>query len=300
VGSIFREYLLKNNFIEIHSPKMISAASEGGANVFKINYFKGEAFLAQSPQLYKQMAICSDFERVFEIGPVFRAENSDTHRHMTEFIGLDLEMEVKDHYHEVLLFLASLMKFIFAEIEHRFKDELEIIRLQYPSEPFKFSENPVILPFSEGIEILRGAGIEIGDLEDLSTPHEKLLGKLVRERFDTDFYILDKYPAAIRPFYTMPNRENPLYSNSYDFFMRGEEIMSGAQRIHDYDLLYKRATEHGIDIKTVEAYVDAFKYGAPPHAGGGLGLERVVMFYLNLGNIRRASLFPRDPKRLTP
>ncbi|KAH6572874.1 hypothetical protein BASA60_006361 [Batrachochytrium salamandrivorans] len=156
------------------------------------------------------------------------------------------------------------------------------------------------LEFPEAIQMLRDANVEIGDFDDFNTAQERLLGKLVREKYNTDFFILDKFPLAVRPFYTMPDPQRPGYSNSYDFFIRGEEIMSGAQRIHDPSYLKKRAEEHGVDISTIQPYIDAFKYGAPPHAGGGIGLERVVMLYLDLGNIRKTSLFPRDPKRLTP
>ena len=148
--------------------------------------------------------------------------------------------------------------------------------------------------------MLRAAGIEMEDDEDLTTPNEKLLGKLVRQKYDTDFYILDKFPLAIRPFYTMPDPNNSKWSNSYDMFMRGEEILSGAQRIHDPDFLCQRAGAHGIAIDTIQSYVDSFKYGCPPHAGGGIGMERVCMLYLGLDNIRKTSMFPRDPKRLTP
>ncbi len=150
--------------------------------------------------------------------------------------------------------------------------------------------------------MLRAAGKEIGDFEDLSTENEKFLGKLVRDKYDTDFYILDKFPLEIRPFYTMPDPANPKYSNSYDFFMRGEEILSGAQRIHDHALLQERMKANGLSPEDpgLKDYCDGFSYGCPPHAGGGIGLERVVMFYLDLKNIRRASLFPRDPKRLRP
>ena len=160
----------------------------------------------------------------------------------------------------------------------------------------------VRIEFKEGVAMLREAGKDVGDFDDLSTENEKLLGKLVREKYDTDFYILDKFPLAIRPAYTMPDPEDPRYSNSYDFFMRGEEIMSGAQRIHDPELLKKRMIDLDIDPNApgLSDYIDAFTYGCPPHAGGGIGLERVLMFYLDLKNIRRASLFPRDPKRLRP
>lgn len=148
--------------------------------------------------------------------------------------------------------------------------------------------------------MLRENGIEMADDEDLSTPNEKLLGRLVKAKYDTDFYIMDKYPLAVRPFYTMPDPSNLMYSNSYDMFMRGEEILSGAQRVHDPDFLCERAKHHGVDLEKIKAYVDAFRYGAPPHAGGGIGLERVTMLYLGLDNIRKASMFPRDPKRLEP
>ncbi|CAL1214867.1 unnamed protein product [Candida parapsilosis] len=292
--------LSKKGFTEIHTPKIIGAASEGGSNVFEINYFKGSAFLAQSPQLYKQQLIAGDFEKVFEVAPVFRAENSNTHRHMTEFTGLDLEMAFEEHYDEVLQVLEDLFVFIFTELKERYGKEIATVRKQFPVEEFKI--NMVKLHFKEGIAMLREAGKEVDDFEDLSTENEKLLGKLVREKYDTDFYILDKFPLAVRPFYTMPDAEDPRYSNSYDFFMRGEEILSGAQRIHDPELLKERMRVHEVDPNTpgLNDYVDAFTYGCPPHAGGGIGLERVVMFFLDLKNIRRASLFPRDPKRLRP
>jgi len=304
VCELFREFLSKRGFTEIHTPKIIAAASEGGSNVFEINYFKGSAFLAQSPQLYKQQLIAADFEKVYEIAPVFRAENSNTHRHMTEFTGLDLEMAFEEHYDEVLAVLADLFVFIFSELKKRYAKEIATVRKQFPVEDFKVPENGqmVKLHFKEGIEMLRAAGKEVDDFEDLSTENEKLLGKLVREKYDTDFYILDKFPLAVRPFYTMPDPEDPRYSNSYDFFMRGEEILSGAQRIHDPELLKERIIAHEVDpsVPGLNEYVDAFSYGCAPHAGGGIGLERVVMFYLDLKNIRRASLFPRDPKRLRP
>lgn len=148
--------------------------------------------------------------------------------------------------------------------------------------------------------MLNDAGVEQGELDDLSTPNEKFLGKLVKQKYHTDFYILDKYPLAVRPFYTMPDPNNIEYSNSYDMFMRGEEILSGAQRIHDPEYLAERITAYGARPEDFKDYIDSFKYGCPPHAGGGIGLERVTMLYLGLGNIRHCSLFPRDPKRLTP
>ncbi len=306
VMSIARAFLEENGFMEIHTPKLISAASEGGANVFKVTYFKTSAYLAQSPQFYKQMAICADFDRVYEVGPVFRAENSFTHRHMTEFTGFDFEMAFKRDYHEALYMLARMMNSIFRELPARFGREIAAVRAQYASEDFLFlddakGEGPLVLKFWEGMALLREAGIDIGDgMGDLSTEHERILGRIVRERYRTDFYILDKYPLAVRPFYTMPDYENVGYSNSYDVFMRGEEIMSGAQRVHDAALLEERATALGIGLDTIASYIDAFRYGVPPHAGGGIGLERILMLYLDVKNIRKTSLFPRDPHRITP
>lgn len=300
VCSLFREFLDQRGFMEIHSPKIINAASEGGANVFKINYFKGEAFLAQSPQFYKQMAMCADFGKVYEIAPVFRAENSFTHRHMTEFVGLDVEMAIQKDYHEVVRLLGELFLFMFKELPKRFPDEHKAIHAQYPAVQFEFSEEPLILPFWEGIKMLKEDGVAIGDYDDLSTEQERRLGKLVKDKYHTDFYILDKYPLAVRPFYTMPDPDHPNYSRSYDFFIRGEEIMSGAQRVHDPVVLEERAKAHGVDPATIAMYIDAFRVGVPPHAGGGVGLERVVMLYFDLKNIRKTSLFPRDPSRLTP
>lgn len=300
VCSLFRESLASRGFVEIHTPKIISAASEGGANVFEVSYFKGSAYLAQSPQLYKQMAIAADFDKVFTVGAVFRAEDSNTHRHLCEFVGLDLEMAFHYHYHEVLEVIGQMFVDIFKGLRDRFADEIAAVNRQFPAPPFKFLEPSLRLEFPEAVAMLRAAGVEMDDEEDLSTPNEKLLGRLVKAKYDTDFYILDKYPLKVRPFYTMPDPHNPKVSNSYDMFMRGEEILSGAQRIHDPTFLTERAQQHGVDTSKIKAYIDSFRYGVAPHAGGGIGLERVTMLYLGLDNIRKTSMFPRDPKRLTP
>lgn len=300
VCKLFRDILTKDGFTEIHTPKIISAASEGGANVFTVSYFKESAYLAQSPQLYKQMAIAADFDKVFTVGAVFRAEDSNTHRHLTEFVGLDLEMAFKYHYHEVLNTIGDTFTQMFKGLRDNYAKEIDAVSQQYKVEPFKFLEPPLKLEFYQAVAMLREAGVEMGDEDDMSTPNEKLLGRLIKAKYDTDFYMLDKFPLAIRPFYTMPDPKNPKYSNSYDMFMRGEEILSGAQRIHDPDFLTKRAEHHAIDTTKIAAYIEAFRFGCPPHAGGGIGMERVVMLYLGLDNIRKTSMFPRDPKRITP
>ncbi|KAL0327654.1 UNVERIFIED_CONTAM: Aspartate--tRNA ligase 2, cytoplasmic [Sesamum angustifolium] len=263
VENIFRQFLLSEGFVGIHTPKLIAGSSEGGSAVFRFDYKGTPACLAQSPQLHKQMSICGDFGRVFEVGPVFRAEDSFTHRHLCEFTGLDVEMEIKEHYSEYL-------------------------------------RKTLRLTFEEGVQMLKEAGVEIDPLGDLNTESERKLGQLVLEKYGTEFYILHRYPLAVRPFYTMPCHDNPKYSNSFDVFIRGEEIISGAQRVHVPEFLTERAQSLGIDIKTISTYIDSFRYGAPPHGGFGVGLERVVMLFCALNNIRKTSLFPRDPQRITP
>lgn len=246
------------------------------------------------------MALCADMGRVFEIGPVFRAEDSNTNRHLCEFTGLDMEMEFKDHYFEVLDIIGDMMVYMVENLKSRFGRELSIINQQYPFEEFKIC-NPVFkMHFKEGVAMLKEAGYDQDPLEDLTTETEKALGRLVREKHDTDFYMLYGYPVNARPFYTMLDPHDENYTNSYDFFMRGEEITSGAQRVHDPVMLAERAASKGIPVETIKDYIDSFKYGAPAHAGAGFGLERIVKFFCGLQNIRKTSMFPRDPMRLHP
>ena len=300
VAHLFREYLDSKDFIEIHSPKLIGGASEGGSNVFKFKYFNQDACLAQSPQLYKQMCIISDFKRVYEIGPVFRAENSFTSRHLCEFTGLDIEMEIKEHFFEVLDVLGELFYFIFKGLNERYAKELEIVNNQYPFEPLVLAPEVLKLPWTEGIKLLTENGFKQDINEDLDTENEKALGKLVKDKYKTDFYILYGYPKSARPFYTMPDPKDDNFTNSFDAFIRGEEVLSGAQRIHDYDLLLQKVKEKEINPETLSDYLNAFKLGAPAHGGAGIGLERVVKLFVGLGNIKKCVLFPRDPKRLKP
>ncbi|WAR64000.1 hypothetical protein PtB15_16B159 [Puccinia triticina] len=300
VCNLFRRFLDDEGFIEIHTPKIQGAATESGASVFKLGYFEQTAFLAQSPQLAKQMAIAADFERVYEIGPVFRAENSNTYRHMTEFIGLDLEMAINEHYHEAVDLLDRLFLSIFKGLQASSAPEIQTIKSQHPLDDFTFLDQTLRLSHKEAVQILIDNGIDIQLGQDMGTEQERILGKLIKEKYHTDYYIIDKFPLAIRPFYTMPDPVDPTLSNSYDFFMRGEEIISGAQRIHDPELLTARMKEAGIDPAQMKGYLDGFRLACPAHAGGGIGLERVVMLFFGLGNIRKACLFPRDPKRLHP
>jgi len=317
VCMLFREFLLQNDFQEIHTPKLIGGASEGGADVFRVDYFEGNAYLAQSPQLYKQMALMTDMPRVFEVGPIFRSEKSFTHRHMTEFTGLDIEMTFKDHYHEVLAVLDGLFNHIFKGLTERFAREIEAVKTQYPFEDLKWKHPCLRLKFSEAIALLRKEGPPIleervkeaasdydrkilekhlasvkahEENEDISTEDEKLLGIIIHKKYGEDLYIIDKFPKEVRPFYTMPDPTDEKWTNAYDVFLRGEEITSGAQRIHDPQMLTEKARAWGVPPASIQSYIDAFKYGSYPHAGAGIGMERVVMLFLNLNNIRKTSM----------
>ncbi|TQV96611.1 hypothetical protein V2A60_003003 [Cordyceps javanica] len=295
VTSKFRETLEGQGFVEINTPKLQPAATESGAAVFKVNYFGRNAFLAQSPQLAKQMAVSGDFGRVFEVGPVFRAENSNTHRHLTEYTGLDIEMAIEHDYHEVIDVLDEFLKSVFKAVYSM--PEVAVVQKRWPSKEFKYLDETLVLDFREGIKMLRDDGRNVEE-EDLSTPDEMRLGELVREKYGTDYYILDKFPANARPFYTHKDPEDPLWTNSFDIFIRGQEICSGGQRIHDAQELRTNLAAAGITEDGMEDYLAAFDLGAPPHAGAGLGLERIVAWMLELGDVRYASLFHRDPKSL--
>ncbi|KAM0347591.1 hypothetical protein ACHAPU_004603 [Fusarium lateritium] len=295
VSRTFRNTLEEQGFVEINTPKLQPAATESGAAVFPVNYFGRRAFLAQSPQLAKQEAISADFGRVFEVGPVFRAENSNTHRHLTEYTGLDLEMAIDVDYHEVIDFIDIFLKEVFKAVYS--SRELEVIRKRWPSGEFKWLEQTPVIPFSEGLQMLRDDGRDVPE-EDLSTPDEMRLGELVREKYNTDYYVLDKFPANARPFYTAKDPDDPRWTRSFDIFIRGQEICSGGQRVHNVDELRANMAAAGMTEDGMEDYLVAFELGAPPHAGAGLGLERIVAWMLELGDVRYASLFHRDPKSL--
>ncbi|KAL2007990.1 hypothetical protein VTN00DRAFT_7972 [Thermoascus crustaceus] len=305
-GGLFRSALDARGFIEIHTPKLQGSATESGASVFQVNYFGRAAFLAQSPQLAKQMAIAADFGRVYEVGAVFRAENSNTHRHLTEYTGLDLEMSIEEHYHEMLETVDAVIKEILRGLYERFPREIAAVKHQFPSEDVVWLDKTPVIHFRDGIRMLNESGwltedgTPLPEDEDLHTRDEVRLGELVREKYGTDYYILDKYPTSARPFYTMPDPDDPRYSNSFDMFIRGQEIVSGGQRIHDARMLEENMRRLGINPADMEDYLEGFRWGAPPHAGAGIGLERMLMLVLKVGNIRLTSLFHRDPKSLPP
>lgn len=220
--------------------------------------------------------------------------------------GTSISIEAAYHSHcyflvtFAFLVLHRLFRHIFDGLETRFAKELAVIREQYPSEPVQFTSEPLVLHWWDAIAMLREAGHAVEDYDDLSTSQEILLGDLVKAKYQADFYMVDQYPSKIRPFYTMPNPTQPQYSNSYDLFLRGQEICSGAQRCHEPGMLTRRIADKGMDVSALQSYVESFRHGVSPHAGAGIGLDRVVFLYLGLDNVRKASMFPRDPSRCTP
>ncbi|KFG78012.1 aspartyl-tRNA synthetase [Metarhizium anisopliae] len=320
VKRLFRSYLDSRGFKEFEPPCLIGAASEGGGNVFRLAYFGEEAFLAQSPQFYKQFEIAGGRERVFSIGPVFRAENSNTPRHMTEFTGLDLEMEIKESYTEVISILEGVLLSIFRGIQvlppiERCANEIETVRAVYHSEPLLLPEpgKEVRLTFAEAQKLLREEGppefANVRDDEDMSTPQEKALGQVVRAKYKTDFFVVDKFPETARPFYAKLDDSGTTVgdgvrvTNAYDMFLRGQEVLSGGQRIHDPVELEARIRSKGVDPKSggIKEYLTTFQQvGVPPHGGGGIGLDRVVAWILGLPSVHLAAYYPRTPKRLLP
>ena len=311
ICAIYTKYMLSQGFTMIQPSFLAGAATEGGSGVFEVTYFDRKAYLTQSPQFYKQMAIAGDLGPVFSIGPVFRAENSNTKRHLTEFTGLDFEMPIQEHYHEVLDFGENLMLHLLRQLLTRQKAKYltNIIKEAGYSDAGNFRVPPEGTPatritFGEAKDLLKESGYDIGPdpHADIDTAQEKALGDIISQKYSTDFFTVDQYPMSLRPFYTHPSPSNPELSNSYDFFMRGQEIMSGAQRIHELPMLKEVMKSKGIDPedKGFKDYEDAFRYGCPMHGGGGLGLNRILQFFLGLNNIREATLFPRDPVRLGP
>ncbi|CAD6974506.1 unnamed protein product [Tilletia controversa] len=302
----FRAYLSdeKRAFLEIHTPKLQAGATESGSEVSRVDYFGRTAFLAQSPQLAKQMAISGDFGRVYEIGPVFRAENSNTHRHLTEYTGLDIEMTINRDYHEVMHMIDNTLKYMFTHIYTTHRRELDVVQASFPHEDLVWLEETPVLRFDQAVKMLTDSGWTdtdgrpLKEDEDLGTRDEIRLGQLVKEKHKTDYYIIDKFPASARPFYAMPDKDDPKWTNSFDFFLRGQEILTGGQRIHQLKKLEKAMERNGVEPSDMAEYCEAFQFGAPPHGGAGIGLERLLMLLLQLGDIRNASLFPRDPQSL--
>lgn len=286
------EYLKSQGFLEVHTPNIIASSSEGGTDVFKLHYFEREAFLAQSPQLYKQMLMATGFDYVYEIARYFRAEEHNTRRHLNESTAVDLEMAFITGEEDVMCILEGLVHHMWKKAS-QCNEELDILhkKIVVPQIPFKR------VTYDEAVTMLTKRGSEIKWGEDLGTEEEKLLGEIM-EKQGHAFYFITKYPLEAKPFYTMPEKDK--YSRGFDLECKGVEIASGSQRIHDEKLLTKRLRECKLNPKEFEAYLKAFRYGMPPHGGFGFGIERFLMELLDIKNIRECILFPRDRTRLTP
>jgi nondiscriminating aspartyl-tRNA synthetase len=286
------EYLRSQYFLEVHTPKIIASSSEGGTDVFKLQYFEKEAFLAQSPQLYKQSLMATGLDRIYEIAWYFRAEEHNTRRHLNESTAIDVEMAFINDEEDVMKILEHLVHAMWKRASEC-SDELEVLKktVAVPKLPFaRVSYDDVVSKLQQ-----HNSPIQWG--MDLSTEEERILGDVMKED-GIDFYFITKYPLESKPFYTMPNGEK--YSRGFDLECKGIEISSGSQRIHDVVLLKERLKACGLDLKDFDAYLKAFRYGMPPHGGFGFGIERFLMELLDMNNIRECILFPRDRSRLTP
>lgn len=285
----FRKAYRELGFTQIYTPIFMEQGSEGGSEVFEVKYFDRKAYLAQSPQFYKQMAMASGFEKVFVSNPVFRAEPSFTTRHLTEFTGWDFELSFVDSHHDVMDVEEKLIVSGLKQIEEDLQLGLEIPTIPFPK-----------IAFYEAKKILKDRGVNSEKEGDMTPEEEREISKYVKETHNCDFVFITDYPSAERPFYSMRHSDNPKISKTFDLLYKGIEITSGAQREHRVDVLEKQIKEKGIDIETVADYLNFFRYGCPPHGGAGIGPGRIVMQILNLSSIKEATFLPRDVKRLNP
>ncbi|MEM2141774.1 MAG: aspartate--tRNA(Asn) ligase [Candidatus Thorarchaeota archaeon] len=291
-----REFLETEGFVEIHTPKIVAEATEGGANLFKIDYFERKAFLAQSPQFYKQLMLLAGFGRVFEIGPVFRAEKHNTRRHVNEYTSFDLEMAWINGAEDVMRMEERMLNYAFKKTAKTASAELEMlgVDLVVPKVPFKR------IKYVDAIALINETGKNMGPTDDLDPECERILGEIFPQKFKTDMVFITHYPLELRPAYTMPSLTDEGMTESFDLTYKGMEITTGGQRIHLYDLLVERFRAKGFNPSDFAFYIEPFRYGAPPHGGLGLGIERLTMQVLGLDNIREATLLPRDRDRLKP
>ena len=298
----FRATLRSDGFTEIQTPKLVASATEGGANVFPVEYFGRKAYLAQSPQFYKQTMV-GVFERVFEVGPVFRAEPHDTPRHLNEYVSLDVEMGFIDDHTTVMAQLTCVLAGMFAAIRENAASELEALGPKR-GEPLKLPAVPSEIPrlhFSEALELIfRETGEDARGEPDLAPAHERWLGEWALRTHGSDFLFVVGYPMVKRPFYTHPDPARPQFSNSFDLLFRGLELVTGGQRLHRYADYLAALEARGLSAEPFEGYLMAFKYGMPPHGGFAIGLERLVARLVEAPNVRETTLFPRDINRLTP
>lgn len=294
-----RQYLYRNHFTEIQTPKVVGAGAEGGATLFGVQYFEQQGYLAQSPQLYKQMMMAAGFERVFEIAPAFRAEASDTIRHLSEFTSFDIEMSFIESSEDVMRMLEGIVHAALETVARECKDELAKLgkTIRVPTLPFPR------VPYAEAVEWLKAAGVHASMDVEYGTEEEKQVAKMVAEKHGgAELYFLSQFPTAIKraTFYAKRQDANPALTGYFDLEFKGQELTSGGQREHRIDRLLAQMKENNLDPKQFEFYVKAFRYGVPPHGGFGFGIERFVQSMLDLPNIRETVLFPRDRYRLVP
>ncbi|MCT4563286.1 MAG: aspartate--tRNA(Asn) ligase [Maledivibacter sp.] len=295
IGEAFRSYLRSRGFSEIHTPKIIASGTEGGSEVFTVNYFDRRAFLAQSPQFYKQMMVGAGFEAVFEIGHAYRAELHNTWRHLNEYVSLDVEMGFIEDENDLMNLEEDFMKFLFEHLNRTCQGHLQMLGVQL----CEIKAIPRI-PLSEVQKILLEQYGKKSPIGNIDAEGEALFSKYIKEKYDSDFVFLTKYPASKRPMYTMPDDENEGMTKSFDLIYKGLEITTGGQRIHDYGMLRENMTKFGVNPDDFGFYIESFKYGMPPHGGFAIGLERLTMKILDLENIREATLLPRDMNRIMP
>lgn len=291
----FRDYLYEQGFTEIHTPKIGARGAEGGANLFKLSYFHKPAVLAQSPQFYKQMMV-GVFDRVFETGPVFRAEKHNTKRHLNEYTSLDFEMGYIDSFREIMAMETGFLQYAVSMLEKDYAKELSILKVQLP----RVDKIPEVR-FDEAKKLVSEKyNRKIRNPFDLEPEEESLIGRYFKEEYDSDFVFVTHYPSKKRPFYAMDDPTDERYTLSFDLLFHGLEITTGGQRIHDYQALKNKIAARGMEEEGMEQYLDTFKHGMPPHGGLGIGLERLTMQLLGEENVREACLFPRDLNRLEP
>lgn len=291
----FREFLQEEDFTEIHTPKLGRAGAEGGSSQFRVDYFGRKAVLAQSPQLYKQ-AMVGVFERVYEIGPVFRAEKHATQRHLNEYTSLDLEMGFLHSFTDLMALEQGFLRRLVALLRQEYAGELALLGAELPD-----AEHIPAVRFDEAKRLAAEAyGYAIREPYDLEPEEEQHIGRYAKEVWGSDFVFVTHYPGRKRPFYTMDDPEDPRYTLSFDLLFRGMEITTGGQRIHNYGQQVEKLKARGMEPEDFSGYLLFHKHGAPPHGGLGIGLERLTMQLCGLDNIRRASLFPRDRTRLEP
>ena len=295
IESAFITYLKERNFEEIHTAKIIDSSTEGGSEMFTVNYFDRRSFLAQSPQFYKQMMVGAGFERVFEIGHAYRAELHNTWRHLNEYVSLDVEMGfIKDEY-ELMDLEEGFINYLYEHLNKTCKKELEMYKIELPQKV-----NIPRITLDKAHEILLEKYNKKSPLGNIDAEGEVLISKYVKEKYDCDFVFLTKYPVSKRPMYTMMDDEDKNLTKSFDLIFDGLEITTGGQRIHDYEMLKENIIKFNLNPDDFDFYLETFKYGMPPHGGFAIGLERLTMKILKLSNIREATLVPRDMKRLTP